>query len=126
MHEPEFPTLLSNESKTIRGDSLLYQKRLYFFYGNSCVFWNREYLQAGTDSLQDLRKKALKMVLKQYKSNIHIIAHTPVPHIQALYDDKLIAVDLAEAAVEMLLLARVKKKKYQRYRYLLDGNVVAF
>ena len=123
MHEPEFPGLLSSETKTVRGDSALYKKRLYFFYGGSSVFWNREYLQAETDSLVDARKKDLKKVLKRYKSKYHIIAHTPVPFIQALYDDKLIAVDLAKAATEMLFLEK-KGKKYKRYRYTMkDGRI---
>jgi len=69
-----------------------------------------------TDTLQD----ALTAVLEGFDARLHVVGHTPVPHIQQRYDSALIAVDLEEAASEMLLLARTGTG-YERYLCRLEG-----
>ncbi|MFQ5638518.1 MAG: metallophosphoesterase [bacterium] len=119
LNEDIFQYLLDDSLAYSKFDTLLYQRRLYFFFGDNSVFWYRGYVQ--TDTL----KQELKFVLKKYKSKLHVIAHTPVPTISLLYDDKVIAVDLVRPVTEMLLLVR-KGKKYKKYRCKLDGSSEPF
>jgi len=59
-------------------------------------------------------------MLKHFKSKLHVVAHTPVRSIKEFYDRKIVAVDLAEAATEMLLLVRRDKNKFNRFKVMLN------
>ncbi len=117
LQEEVFNYLLQDTIPTALVDSLQFYKRLAFFYAGNSVFWHRAYV--GTDTLEN----DLKRVLKNFKSNVHVVAHTPVKSIQEFYDGKIIAVDLADAATEMLLLVRKNKNKFNRFKVLMSGKL---
>ncbi|MFQ5633075.1 MAG: metallophosphoesterase, partial [bacterium] len=116
LREPVFHDLVADSAVVARYDSVYYENRLRFFFGSLSPFWFRGYVQ--TDTLGAF----LDGVLDRYDANLHVVAHTPVPTITALYDGKLIAVDLHNAATEMLLLVK-DGRKYKRFKYDLAGRV---
>jgi len=116
LQEDVFNYLLQDSIPTALVDSLQFYRRLAFFYSSNSVFWYRAYV--GTDTL----KKDLKKVLKHFKSKVHVVAHTPVRSIRDFYDGKIVAVDLANAATEMLLLVRKNKNKFKRMKIMLNGK----
>ena len=71
-------------------DSIRFYRRLAFFYGGNSLFWHRGYVQS--DTLQ----QDLKKILNEFKSNVLVVAHTPVLTISELYEGKIIAVDLSK------------------------------
>ncbi|MFW5950604.1 MAG: metallophosphoesterase [Gemmatimonadota bacterium] len=96
-------------------DSATARRRLDFFESDNSVFWFREYLR--TDALQPI----LQEVLDSYDADIHVVAHTPVPRIQARMGGRMIAVDAAQPATQMLLLVREKHGGYTPLLYGLHG-----
>jgi hypothetical protein len=117
LREPVFRDLMGDSTVEARYDAVYFENRLRFFFGSLSPFWFRGYVQ--TDTLGAF----LDGVLKRYGTKVHVVAHTPVPTITELYDGKLIAVDLHNAATEMLLLVK-DGRKYKRFKYDLAGNVV--
>ncbi|NIR50421.1 hypothetical protein GWO43_18085 [candidate division KSB1 bacterium] len=117
LNEDGFSTLLQDSLAFTKYDSVLYHRRLYFFFGEKSVFWHRGYVSA------DTLGKDLNSVLKNFKSKLHVIAHTPVKTITSFYDGKVIGVDLASPGTEMLLLVRTGKKKYEKYKYKITGEL---
>ncbi|MFQ5649412.1 MAG: metallophosphoesterase [bacterium] len=115
INEETFAYLLQDSIPAMKIDSLSYYRRLHFFYGETSVFWHRDYV------LTDRLEKDLKKVLRTYRCKTHIIAHTTVKTISEFYDGKIIAVDLMKPATEMLLL--VRKGKHKKFRVHLDGTV---
>lgn len=115
LHEKEFPSLLKDGVSTVRGDAMLYARRLYFFFGDNSVFWHRGYI------LSDTLKKDLNKVLDKFNARHHVVAHTPVPRISAFYGDRVWAVDLHKPAAELLLFVRTDFR-YKIYRYPLEGK----
>lgn len=115
LQEDVFNYLVQDSIPTALVDSLQFYKRLAFFYSSNSVFWHRAYV--GTDTLEN----DLNNVLKHFKSKLHVVAHTPVRSIREFYDGKIVAVDLAEAATEMLLLVRKGKNKFKKFKVMLDG-----
>ncbi|UCC71614.1 MAG: metallophosphoesterase [Gemmatimonadota bacterium] len=95
-------------------DSVLLFRRIDFFFADNSVFWYRGYV--ATDTLAAV----LNEVLDGFRSEIHVVGHTPVDSIRQTYDGALIAVDLEEAASQMLMLVRASKS-YERYRCSLSG-----
>jgi hypothetical protein len=95
-------------------DSVTLFRRLDFFFDANSVFWYRGYLY--TDTLGHV----LQQVLERHHSDIHVVGHTPFDSIHQVYDGALIAVDLEDAATEMLLLVR-SSASYERFRYTLSG-----
>ena len=115
LHEAEFPSLLKDGVSTVRGNATLYARRLYFFFGDNSVFWDRGYI------LSDTLKSDLKKVLDKFDAKYHVVAHTPVTHIQSFYNGKVFAVDLHNPATEMLLMIYTPYR-YKTYRYPLEGK----
>lgn len=115
LHEKEFPTLLQEGVSTVRGDATLYARRLYFFFGDNSVFWHRGYI------MSDTLKNDLKKTLERFKAKYHVVAHTPVTHIQSFYGGKVFAVDLHNPATEMLLIIS-NPYRDKIYRCLLEGK----
>lgn len=111
LNEDIFQYLFNDTLTFSAADSALIANRQAFFFSSNSVFWHRGYVKS--DTLQnDLRR-----VLKHFKSELHVVAHTPVKSIRESYDGQLIAVDLQAPATEMLLLVRNRKKKYQRFKF---------
>jgi len=115
LHETEFPSLLKDGVSTVRGDATLYARRLYFFFGDNSVFWDRGYI------LSDTLKSDLNKVLDKFDAKYHVVAHTPVTHIRTFYGGKVFAVDLHNPATEMLLMIYTPYR-YINYRYPLEGK----
>lgn len=99
-------------------DSVSAQRRLDFFLADNSVFWHREYVRS------DTLEPALEAVLYRLDADIHVVAHTPVAPIQARMRGRLIAVDLADAASQMLLLVRHDDGSHTSLRYGLEGPPV--
>lgn len=91
-------------------DSASYARRIDFFYGDESVFWFRDYMR--TDTAGAL----LDSVLERHGARVHVIAHTPVRTIAPRYGGRLVPVDLARPATEMLLLERIGDG-YRAYRH---------
>ena len=116
IHEPAFSNLMGNEPDS--GITLeQWDMRQSFFFYRANPFWFRGFVQ--TDTLV----KELRTTLKQFDSKLHVVAHTTVKTIEERYSEKLIATDLDEAATEILLLVRAKRKKYLRYKIDINGNI---
>ena len=73
-------------------------------------------------ALFDTLNKQLRAMLKKYDSKIHIVAHTPLKTITEKYNGKLLTTDLNDAATELLLLVK-KKKRYKKYKINSDGKI---
>jgi hypothetical protein len=88
---------------------------LTFFNDPESVFWYRDLVQ--TDTLGSY----LDTVLKRFKSRVHVVGHTPLDRIEERYDGRLIAVDMKEAATELLLLVRNDGDGWDRMKLGLEG-----
>lgn len=95
-------------------DSAGVMRRYEFFFAPESVLWYRDLV------LTDTLGAHLDRVLDRYDSHVHIVAHTPVETIQERYDGKLIAVDLLDAASEMLLMVR-NGDGWERFKIPLVG-----
>ncbi len=91
-------------------------RRYGFFFGPESVLWYRDLV------LTDTLGGHLEAVLDQFDAEVHVVAHTPVRTIQERYDGKLIAVDLLDAASEMLLLVRREEGGWDRFKVPLEGS----
>lgn len=96
-------------------DSATVQRRLDFVFDDASVFWFRDYV--ATDTL----RKVLEDVLERHEADVHVVAHTPVPVVQARYGGRLFAVDMEDPATEMLLLVRHGNGSYEAWRFGLEG-----
>jgi len=97
-------------------DSLGVLRRWNFFFEGSSVLWFRDLVQSDTLGV------FLDEVLEHFDTKVHVVGHTPVKTIREMYDGKLIATDLEEAATELLHLARRKDGGWDRYRIPLLGE----
>lgn len=97
-------------------DSAGVARRYGFFFGPESVLWYRDLV------LSDTLGRHLDTVLDRFHVHLHVVAHTPVRTIQERYGGKLIAVDLLDAASEMLLLVRRAEGGWERFRVPLDGD----
>ncbi len=96
-------------------DSAAVERRWTFFNDPESVFWYRDLVQ--TDTLGSY----LDTVLKRFKSRVHVVGHTPLDRIEERYDGRLIAVDMKEAATELLLLVRNDGDGWDRMKLGLEG-----
>ena len=99
LREPAFPQLLAESTAVAAFGLEQYQARLAFFFHPESPFWFRGYVQADTLEAQ------LDSVLRRFKAELHVVGHTPVQTIVARYGGKLIPVNVADFATELLLLA---------------------
>ena len=95
-------------------DSVSLARWTDFFMGERSVFWYRGYAQS------DSVGPALDSVLTHFGAARHVVGHTPGPSIQLRYGGKLIDVNTAPFAAEMLLLVR-KGGAVERWRYRTRG-----
>ncbi len=117
LNEESLRYLLDDSLSVVKMDSVRHARRLLFFFADNSVFWYRGYVT--TDTLQG----DLQYVLKKFKSELQVVGHTPVPTITPFYAGNVIAANVVNFVSEMLLLVRSGKKKYQRYRYKMTGEV---
>lgn len=116
--DPELAERVRGVENVVVMDSVAAQRRLDFFFADRSVFWHRGYVRS--DSL----RPELEEVLYRLDADVHVVAHTPVDPIQARMGGRLIAVDLADAASQMLLLVREEDGSLTRLRYGLEGPPV--
>jgi hypothetical protein len=86
-----------------------------FFWGETSVFWFRGYVQS--DEFGD----PLARVLRHFRANLHVVAHTPLPAVTERYQGSLVAVNTFPFAIELLLLVREGRAGTRRYRWGLEG-----
>jgi hypothetical protein len=97
-------------------DSASVARRMAMIFDERSIFWYRGYVQS------DTLDAALGRVLENFDASVHIVGHTPVPEVGPLYGGRLLAVDLEDAASEMLLLVRDGGGEYHIWRMHLDGD----
>ena len=95
-------------------DSTSVRRRENFFWGENSAFWYRGYVQTDTAG------NGLSEVLPNFRSRLHVVAHTPVPTIQVRFAGSLIAVHPRTPATEMLLLVR-DGAAWKRFRIGISG-----
>lgn len=95
-------------------DSVMFQRRLDFFWGIRSVFWYRGYVQS--DSLGN----ELGAVLDRFDAGVLVVGHTPLPTITQRYGGRLIDVNTLPFASEALLLVR-RRDGWDRYRIRESG-----
>jgi hypothetical protein len=95
-------------------DSVALARWTDFLMGERSVFWYRGYAQ--TDTLG----AALDSVLARFGSRTHVVGHTPGRTIQTRYGGKLVDVNTAPFAAEVLLLVRTGET-VERWRYRTRG-----
>lgn len=90
-----------------------------FLFGPQSVFWFRDYiLEKGAES-------CLEKSLERHGATHQVLGHTPLKQISALYDGRIIGVDLSPTASEMLLLSHDgPASDYRAFRILLDGKTI--
>lgn len=116
MDEPMFLDIMADAADSTKYDPVKWDQIRYFFYSSESPFWYRGYVQSDTLAPQ------LHSMLRKYNSNVHIVAHTPLETITQKYKGKLLTTDLREAATQLLLLVR-NKKKYERFKIDSEGNL---
>jgi hypothetical protein len=113
-HDDEF---LGEWAEGTTLDSAAVDRRWTFFNHRESVFWYRDLVQS------DTLGPYLDKVLKRFDSRIHVVGHTPLDRIEERYDGRLIAVDMEEAATELLLLVRNDGDGWDRMKLGLEGPV---
>jgi len=109
------PALLERFAEATTLDSAAVSRRYEFFFGAESVLWYRGLVRS------DTLGSYLDEVLERFDATVHVVAHTPVETIQERYEGRLIAVDLVDAASEMLLLVR-EPEGWGRFKISLDGR----
>lgn len=114
--KPEFLDLIKEDPDTTKYKAMNWHQMKKFFYGDESPFWYRGYVYS------DTLTKQLEIMLKKYDAKVHVVAHTPLHTITERYHGKLLTTDLNDAATELLLLVR-KRKKYKKYKINSDGKI---
>lgn len=109
-------SFLRRFARETRLDSAEVYGRYDFFFGPESVLWYRDLV------LSDTLGPHLDAVLERFGAAVHVVGHTPVRTIRQSYGGKLIAVDLLDAASEMLRLVRRPEGGWDRTRIRLDGS----
>lgn len=116
MEEDIFFEIMKDQPDSTKYDPMKWNQMRYFFYSEESPFWYRGYVRS------DTLKPQLNSMLRKYNSNVHIVAHTPLETITQKYDGKLLTTDLNEAATQLLLLVK-NKRKYERFKIDSSGNI---
>jgi len=114
IQDPMFLEIMQDYPDSTKYNPQAWREMNYFFYNENSPFWYRGYVQSDTLGPQ------LNEMLKKYQSKVHIVAHTPLKTITQKYQGKLLTTDLNEAATELLLLVR-NKKKYSKFKIDSSG-----
>ena len=116
IQDPIFLELMEDHPDSLIYDPQIWRNMRDFFYNENSPFWYRGYVYS--DSL----RKQLNSMLRKYQSKTHIVAHTPLKTITKKYHGKLYTTDLNEAATQLLLLVR-KKRKYTSFKIDSVGTI---
>lgn len=96
-------------------DSATVARRMALIHDERSLLWYRGYVQS------DTLGAALDRALDNFDARVHVVGHTPVPTIDELYDGRLLAVDLEDPALEMLLLTLDEHGRHRAWRLGLEG-----
>jgi len=116
MEQPIYLDIMRDQPDSTKYDPIKWKQMRYFFYSEESPFWYRGYVNSDTLAPQ------LKTMLRKYNSNVHIVAHTPLETITQRYKGDLLTTDLKDAATQLLLLVK-KKRKYERFKIDSSGKV---
>ncbi len=116
MEQPIYLDIMQDQPDSTKYDPIKWKQMRYFFYSEESPFWYRGYVNSDTLAPQ------LKTMLRKYNSNVHIVAHTPLETITQRYKGDLLTTDLKDAATQLLLLVK-KKRKYERFKIDSSGKV---
>ncbi len=116
MEQPIYLDIMQDQPDSTKYDPIKWKQMRYFFYSDESPFWYRGYVNSDTLAPQ------LKTMLRKYNSNVHIVAHTPLETITQRYKGDLLTTDLKDAATQLLLLVK-KKRKYERFKIDSSGKV---
>lgn len=97
IREPIFPFLLDDSVAATRFGADQHQRRAAFFFQPDSPFWFRGYVQTDTLGAQ------LDSVLQRYGASTQVVGHTPVLEIIPLYGGKVIPVNVADFATQLVL-----------------------
>ena len=96
-------------------DSAAVARRMALLHDDRSLLWYRGYVQS------DTLAAALDEVLAHFDAELHVVGHTPVTTIAERYGGKLLAVDLEDPALEMLLLVRAGSGPHRAWRLGIEG-----
>ncbi len=97
-------------------DSITFNRRVDFFWGDRSVFWYRGYSDSDTLTAE------LDSVLEHFDSRIHVMGHTPVPGIREVYDGRMILANPLPLGDEILLLVRSEVEgRWRGERFRAEG-----
>ncbi len=117
LHEDNFAALLKRSMSTRnRCFSSAFPDAFNFFFDPRSIFWYRDFV------LKDDNEADLDLILKRYNARHLIVGHSRVEKIQSFYKTKVIAVDMCNAASELLMVVRGAEKNNAFYRITLDGD----
>ncbi len=116
MQSPIFLDLGLKFTDSIPHNKEEWRKMKTFFYDEENPFWYRGYVVSDTLETQ------LTSMLKKYRSEVHIVAHTPRENISQKYGGKLLTTDLNEKATQLLFIHR-NKNRTTNYMINKDGIV---
>ena len=111
MLSPIFLDLGLNSIDSLPHNKEEWEKMRAFFYDERSPFWYRGYVVSDTLEIQ------LNAMLKKYKSDVHIVGHTPLENISQKYGSKLLTTDLNDKATQLLFIHR---KKNRTTNYVID------
>jgi len=114
MEDPIYLEIMKDYPDSLNYSPDRWNEMRNFFYHPESPYWYRGYV------LSDTLMPELKSMLNKYQSKIHVVAHTPVESITERYKGLLLTTDLNEAATELLLLSK-KKKKFARFKIDSQG-----
>ncbi|MBI4419945.1 MAG: metallophosphoesterase [Gemmatimonadetes bacterium] len=115
MREPIFTQLLQDSAVVARFGIALYERRFGFFFFPDSPFWFRGYVQSDTLAAQ------LDSVLSRFRASTHVIGHTPVRTITPRYAGKVVPVNVADFATQLVLFVYPKQGKRRAFRIDVSG-----
>lgn len=95
-------------------DSVTFNRRVDFFWGDRSVFWYRGYSESDTLTAE------LDSVLDHFGASFQVMGHTPVPGIREVYEGRMILANPLPLGDEILLLVR-SGGGWTRARIAADG-----
>lgn len=116
MQDPLFLELVRQSPDSTQYDAKKWYRLHDFFYYDKGPFWFRGYVTSDTLQVQ------LDQMLKRYRSEVHIVAHTRCNTITERYNRKLFTTDLYDEATELLFIKR-DKNSFETFKIDSSGEI---
>jgi hypothetical protein len=114
--DPMFLDIMQEYPDSTKYNPIAWNNMRYFFYREDAPFWFRGYVQS------DTLGPTLRSMLLNFNSKVHVVAHTIQKTITSRYNGKLLTTDLEDAATELLLIIK-NKRKYENYKIDSFGKI---